>query len=333
MKPLRVAHLLLAMNLPLLAAAALAQSPAASEGKSVAEWIDQLKSDEFRQQWYAAYELGMLGPKAAPAVPALHAILDVNSRKNEYARSMAAWALGRIGPAAEAEIPLLVETMRSTKLLAVRRSAAEALGNLGPAAKPAVGALLTMLQNDDDISCVNAAVAIWKIDRNPKAVPALREMLRHGNTSHGNKSQAFAAAVALGQMGADAGEVAPALIEALHSTDADVRRAAARSLGQLGKAAFRSFKEANVLHDPDPEARREVVEALGWMGPVAVPALIAALKDKDSSPAVRRAAARALGRLGTAAQSALSALETAASDSQEDVRTAAAKALRQIRGE
>ena len=54
---------------------------------------------------------------------------------------------------------------------------------------------------------------------------------------------------------------------------------------------------------------------------------------KDASPAVRRAAARALGNLGAEAQPARSALETAASDPQEDVRAAAAKALQRIRGE
>ena len=151
--------------------------------------------EEFRQQWHAAYVLGTLGPKAAPAVPALHAVLDVKSGKNEYARSMAAWALGRIGPAAEPEIPFLIETMRLDEALAVRRSTAEALGNFGPAAKPAVSELLKMLNNDDEITRVNAAVALWKIDRHPKAVPALLEMLRHGDAS-----QAYPAAVALGQI-------------------------------------------------------------------------------------------------------------------------------------
>jgi HEAT repeat protein len=311
--------------LPLSAAA---QPPARPDERAVQPWIDQLNSAEFRQQWHAAYVLGTLGPQAAAAVPALHATLDVNSRRNEYARSMAAWALGRIGPAAAAEIPLLVETMRTTKLLAVRRSTVEALGNLGPAAKPAVSDLLKILGNEDEISCVNAALALWKINRHAKAVPALVAMLRQGNSS-----QAFAAAEALGQIEADADAVAPALIGALHSRDADVRRAAARSLGQLGTAAFPSLKKANALRDPDAEARRMVVEALGWMGPVAMPALVASLKDTAAGPAARRAAARALGNLGAAAQSARPALEAAASDTSEELRTAAGKALRQIRGE
>ena len=322
--------LLFTLILLLSLSTATAQPPLGPEGKTVEQWADQLTSTEFRQQWHAAYVLGTLGPKAAMAVPALHAVLvEVNSRNeynNEYVRSVAVWALGRIGSAAESEIPFLVETMRSTKLLAMSRSTAEALGNFGPAAKPAVTELLKMLDKDDEITRVNAAVALWKIEGHPKALPALLEMLRHGNAF-----QAYRAAVALGQMEKESDVVAPALIEALHAPDADVRRAAARSLGQLGKAAFPSLKKANALQTPDAEARRMVIEALSWMGRDAAPALIAALQD--TRPAVRRAAARALGNLGTDAQSARSALETAASDPQEDVRTAAAKALRRIRGE
>jgi HEAT repeat protein len=319
-----VRSLLFLLFVPLSAAAAPA--PAAPEGKTVPQWAEELNSDEFRQQWHAAYVLGTLGPQAAPAAPALHAVLDVNSGKNEYARSMAAWALGRIGAAAAAEIPFLTETMRTTKLLAVRRSTAEALGNFGPAAKSAAGDLLKMLDNEDDITRVNAAAALWKIDRDPKAVPALLAMLRQGEPS-----QTYAAAVALGQMGTDANAIAPALIEALHAPADDLRRAAARSLGQLGKASFPAFQKANVLQDRNAETRRLVVEALSWMGPDAAPALIAALKD--DSPAVRRAAARALGNLGAKAQAAREALEKAASDPQEDVRAAAGKALQRIRGE
>lgn len=305
---------------------ATAQPLLGPEVKTVQQWADQLTSAEFRQQWHAAYVLGTLGPKAAPAVSALHAVLDVNSGKNEYARSMAAWALGRIGPAAETEIPFLIETMRSTKLLAVRRSVAEALGNFGFAAKPAVTELLKMLDNDDEITRVNAAVALWKIECHPKALPALLEVLRHGNSS-----QAYPAAVALGQMEKEADVIAPALIEALHAPTADVRRAAARSLGQFGKAAFPVLKKVHAMQDPDAEARRMVIEALSWMGRDAVLDLTAALRD--ASPAVRGAAARALGNLGAEALSARSALETAASDPQEDVRTAAAKALQRIRGD
>jgi HEAT repeat protein len=305
---------------------------AAKEAKlSVAHWTEQLAATDFRDRWYAGYMLGTLGPAAASAVPMLHKVLEKKS-EHEYVRGMAAWALGRIGPAAASEIPLLRETMHSQGHLAVRRASVESLGDFGAAAKPVLPDLVKLLSDDDPTTRVNTAVALWKIDRHPKAVPALVEMLRHGTPP-----EPYLAAAAMGQMEADAAAVAPALIEALHHSDGDVRRAASRSLGQLaghprsGSAVLPAIGHAKALEDPDPEARRLVIEALGSMGPAAVTPLIAALKDE--SPPVRRAAARALGNLGRDARPALSALETAASDPREDVRNAAAKALRQIRGE
>ena len=104
---------LLALTLCLPLSLATAQPPAGPGDKSVQQWAEQLNSAEFREQWYAAYVLGTLGPQAALAAPALHAVLDVKSN-NEYSRSMAAWALGRIGPAAQREIPFSIETMHST---------------------------------------------------------------------------------------------------------------------------------------------------------------------------------------------------------------------------
>jgi len=318
----------LALLVPLLARAQSTPLPesdaAGAQPQSVQYWTDQLSATEFRDGWYAAYMLGTLGPKSASALPALHKVLEKKT-EHEYVRGMAAWALGRIGPAAEAEIPLLSETMHSRGHLAVRRASVEALGNFGAAAKAVVPDLAELLTDDDAATRVNTALALWKIDRHPKAVPTLLKMLQSGTSP-----EPYLAAVALGQLESEAGTVAPTLIAALHSADGDVRRAASRSLGQLGKAAFPALGNAKALQDADPEARRQVIEALSWMGPVAVAPLTAALKDND--PAVRRSAARTLGNIGHDAQAAVSALETAASDPHQEVRTAAAKALRQIRG-
>lgn len=234
--------------------------------------------------------------------------------------------LGRIGPAAESEIPLLGETMHSRGHLAVRRASVESLGNMGAAAKPVVPELVKLLADDDAATRVNTAVALWKIDRHPKAVPALLKTLQSGASP-----EPYLAATALGQMQSEAAAVAPGLIAALHSSDGNVRRIAARSLGKLGKSAFPALGQAKALEDFDPEARRLVIEAVGGMGPDAVNPLIAALKDK--SPAVRRAAARALGNLGADARSALPALEAAVSDPDEAVRDAGFKARRKISGE
>ena len=201
----------------------------------------------------------------------------------------------------------------------------ESLGNFGAAAKPVVPELVKLLTDDDATTRVNTAVALWKIDRHPKAVPALLEMLQRGTSP-----EPYLAAMALGQMQPEAAAVAPGLIAALHSSDGDVRRAAARSLGKLGKAAFPAWPREGPRR-PRSGSPALVIEAIGLMGSEAVNPLIAALKDK--SPQVRRAAARGLGNLGSEARSALPALEAAVSDPDETVRDAGFKARRRIGGE
>ena len=329
----RAVSLLLTLALPaivlvLTPVALSAEPPAVFEGKTARQWADQLeksKVDDIRTRWYATYALGQMGPQAGEVVGVLHTVLD-EIPNNEYVRGNAAWALGRIGAKAEPEIPFLTEKMRTTTLLSVRRNTVEALGNLGPAAKPSVGELVKMLGNEDTVTRVNAAVALWQIDHHAKAVPALIELLRSGAAPG-----PYQAAVALGRLGAEPDHAAAALIDALRQSDADVRRAAARSIGQLGRAAFAALKDKKALDDPDEQVRSLVVEAVGWMGAEGVNPLIKALEDK--SPAVRRAAARALGRLGPEAKAAEPALVDVVSDAKEEVRDAAAKALRRIRAE
>ena len=325
-----------------LAAAAHAQPAATYDDKPLAHWIAQLSAEKIEDRWQATYALGQLGPQAAAAVEPLIALLDRMPRDDEYVRGGAAWALGRIGPKAAAAVPVLMETIKSQGHLSVRRNSAAALGGVGAAAKPAVAALEAALQDKDATVRVNAAVALWQIDRHAKAIPALIEMLRQGS-----ESAPYEAAVVLGRLGAAktgtgsersevpvpvfAETVVPALVEALRHADADVRRAAARSLAAIGPPAEAALKE--VVASPDAETSRGAVEAFGWMGERALPQLIAALKKDAKSEAARVAAVRALGRLGSAAKTAESALVDAASnDPSPAVRAAAGKALGKVRG-
>jgi HEAT repeat protein len=306
-----------------IVAGAPAQSPATWEGKTLPQWIGQLTAEDLGTRWYAIYALGQLGPEAADAVEPLQKVLAKRSEQ-EYVRGTAAWALGRIGPAAAPAVPLLTEVMHSKGHVSVRRNANEALGNLGAAAKPAVPELLKALADEDATTRVTAAVALWKIEHSPEAVDALLDMLRRGKAP-----APYEAAIALGTLDAEPAKVARALVEAFHAPDPDVRRAAARSVGQIGRPALPDLK--NALADSSEEVRRLAAEALGWMGPAAVPPLVAVLKNE--SPAARRAAARALGRLGPAAKAAEPDLVEAVNDPDEDVRAAAAAALRTVRAE
>ena len=87
----------------------------------------------------------------------------------------------------------------------------------------------------------------------------------------------------------------PYLRQALKNEDWQIRRAAARMLGQIGDPqATPALIQA--LQDEDWRVREAAAEALGQIGdPQATPALIQALRDEDSD--VRRVAAEALMRL------------------------------------
>jgi HEAT repeat protein len=94
----------------------------------------------------------------------------------------------------------------------LRFHAAAALGNLGRAARSAVPALIhTSLWDEDHAVRVEAAVALWKIDRKgPLVIPALTKAL-----ADDNELICWMAADALGQIGPEAREAVPALRRAL----------------------------------------------------------------------------------------------------------------------
>jgi HEAT repeat protein len=230
----------------------VAPQQTAWHGKTAEQWIVQLSDKDVHKRWYATHALGEMAsaksnvpipfslarkmapsPSPSTAVGPLMKILE-NPRENEYVRGGAAWALGQMHEAAAPAVPLL-SSLFDSKHVSVRRNSALALGNVGPAAKPAVPFLLKALADKDPTVRINAAVALWKIDRHAEAVPALVKMLRK-DTEPG----AFEAAMALGELGPDAKPVEEALTEALKSPDADVRRAAAKSLSQAKEPKGRS---------------------------------------------------------------------------------------------
>lgn len=91
------------------------------------------------------------------------------------------------------------------------------------------------------------------------------------------------------------------LIAALRATDADGRRAAARSLGQLRDGrAFQPLVEVFLSPDEDQGVRQVTALALGWLGDErAVEPLIDVLQRSDDNGEVRRFAADAVGELGS----------------------------------
>ena len=301
-------------------AVVLGQQEAAYQGKTVGQWVADLEARDVPTRWYAAYALGRIGPQAAGAVDSLCTVLE-NKGEDEYVRGGAAWALGRIPAAAEPAVGLLADTLQSMQHVSVRRNSARALGNIGQPATAAIPALERLLDDPDPAVGANAAAALWKIDRHPKAVPALIAMLSRPLTSG-----PYNAAVALGEIGPDARAAVPALVGAFSHHSRDVHRSAARALGQIGPVCIPALLPA--LNAPSPRVRQNALEALRWLGPPAVPALIDALINDD--PQVRITAARILGDLGPAAKEASEALEKALKDPDPQVRKIAGRALSQL---
>jgi HEAT repeat protein len=123
------------------------------------------------------------------------------------------------------------------------------------------------------------------------------------------------------------------LTNALHSTHAEVRREAARSLGKLQvraplEASYVVPSLLEALSDPDPGVRHVACVYLGIIHEypdAAVPALTEMLDDEDVE--VRTAAATALGSFGGDAEPALPALRRAQGDKDENVAREAGLAL------
>lgn len=303
------------------AASAPANEPDHFGGKTATQWTAQLRDKDVAARWYAAHALGELGPNAAAAVPVLEKVLD-NRGENEYVRGNAAWALGCIGPAAQSAVSLLVETSASQHHLSVRRNAVWALGRIGPGAKSAAETLVKRLEDQDATVRANAAVALWRIAKHPRAIPTLVEMARSGQGD-----AAYQGVVALGQLGPQAEAAAPVLAQLLRANE-DVSRAAGAALARIGpRVALATIKP--LLRSSEETTRRRAVEVLERLGPDGLRELTSLLRD--SSPLVRKAAARALGRLGSSAQESLPALLDAVSDQSPEVRETAAEAIQRIR--
>jgi HEAT repeat protein len=157
--------------------------------------------------------LGSFGGQAHRVLPALRLALKQTALADddERVRTEAARALLQVGPEPDSEVAGLIDSL-GNELEVLRFHAAVALGNRGRDARPAVPALIHTALWDDDLAVrVEAAVALWKIERSgPLVIPVLIEALEADN-----EMICWMAADALGQIGPEAREAVPALQRAL----------------------------------------------------------------------------------------------------------------------
>jgi HEAT repeat protein len=243
----------------LAAAAALwgiEKSPAALKAAAAV-----LRSADPKMRQAAALALGVeFGPDATAAVPDLvKRLFDARAA----VRAVAAEALGRIGPGAKAAAPALLAVLEGDEPPFVYSAACEALGRIRADDADAVTAALKQkLDHPDPLVRAHAALAlalaagdksgqdeavrglghrthavritaaeaVWRMNRDGRAVPLLVGALEESNLigSDGDNER-YMAARALGRIGADAKPGVPELlklIEARNETLATAARAA-----------------------------------------------------------------------------------------------------------
>lgn len=200
----------------------------------------------------------------------------------------------------------------SSPVFEVANKAAAMMRHFGAAAIPPLIAALSI--TDQSVYFQVSWALRWM---RASAVPALLDALQHAT----DENIRSGAADVLGS--ADGEEVREALREALDDPDADVRRMAMWSLGELG-----DLRVLELLLAQPPSSRpgsSDPARTLAHLGNEAVPPLIAVLQDQ-ARPAYQRVhAARALGLIEDGR--AVEPLSVALGDDDEGVRVAVTSAL------
>jgi HEAT repeat protein len=297
------------------------QGPAAPAGQPdrAAAWVvpylkDHLDATDPGVRVRAARGLGVVGPGAREAVPALAARL---ADPAAGVRAAAAEALGQIGPEARATVPGLT-TCLADRARRVREAAAEALGRIGSDAAPAVPAMIALLGRKDTPYESRNDIPRHVGRIGASAVPSLIEAL-----GDADPKIVKGAVEALGEIGAPAAAAIPhfeRLLGAEFREDGGLWLAVACNLGQLGPGAFPATSRA--LRHPNTSVRINAASRFGAFGAPAAPILLSALRRNDTNMV---SFASGLGEIGPAALPALSlALCT---DPDPRVRQGAALAL------
>ncbi len=249
------------------------------------------KGDERVYKLHAGLILGRIGPDAKEALEPLTALAKT---KTEFGSFPAAVAVYQIDPKPENAMAI-AEYLEDKDH---RLHAAEALKFLRPTAKAVAIELLLASDSPDDEFRLAAAVALWRIEKNPAALKAVVRSLHSADP----KMRAKAAADLGADFGADAKPALPDLVKRLFDSRASVRSVSAEALGRVGPAALDAVPALLTLLEGDEPAfvYSAACEALGRIQPADKDAVTAALKQKLEHPAplVRAHAALALVLMG-----------------------------------
>jgi len=271
--------------------------------ETIAAFEKQLKSEDSSDAITAA---GILGTRTKDAVPLLGKLLV---HKEARIRALAVIALVRLGAqgkeavaslreATKDEVPQIAfwatvalsrlepkaETVAALAAYfgnpdgVISRDAVEALGLLGTVAKPAAAKLTLTLSDRDPRVRLAAAVALWKIEQHPLALPTVVELLRSEE-----RQMREQAAVELGvTFGVEGKSAISALVKRLFDPFSAVRSAAAEAIGRVGPGASAAAPAlVAVLESEEPAVVHSAAcEALGLIDPLDKEGAAAVLKKK-----------------------------------------------------
>ncbi len=225
---------------------------------------------------WAAWMLGEIGPEAAEAVPALLAAIETEKSSPTSGRS---WPTPPLSPYSWSSSPYPWNTARPT-----RCEIAEALGLIGPEAEAAVPKLVGMLDDQQPDARVTAALALWRVTgRTRVLIPAILK----------DYESSACAGAAIGEIGEGA---VPYLLKGLQSKDAQRRKVAAWAFSCVWPEGCKVGLEPLIaaLADKNAEVRGAAASTLGCFGAAASEAL--PVLEEAAAREKKRAAAEAMIR-------------------------------------
>jgi HEAT repeat protein len=282
-----------------------------------------LKSDDVQVRWRAARALGDYGSLAKDAAGDL---LKLLKDKDAVVQYHAAIALGKIEDKSDETVSGLVDAA-TDKDPRVARAAIAALRKLKPGPGRVTAALKEALKSNDQAVTLHALEAI--VEQRGKAVPLLKETLKQPET-------AYLACAAIDQIGPEAADAVPELMELLgKSKHSQLVIQALLALASIGPAA--ESAEAGIA----PLLESKTDDTI----PIAAAYALGSIGAKDSDGALKTAMAKQDPFLHMVAawalaknhpddeqmmKQAVGALTKGLSSEDAKMRTAAAKGLQML---
>jgi HEAT repeat protein len=268
-----------------------------------------------RERFFAARDLGLFGARGVPLL--LLAVRDTDP----FVKGPAVYQLGKIGPAARAALPDLIDNMifSADRFDPLQGEVARAIAKIGLNRSDAAATILVFLELIEKDFSGDIAILIGQIGDD--LVPILSERVAD---EHKNTVVRGFIARALGRIGAGAAPAVPPLISFLDDTNTDAltRSTIIGAIGRIGPNARAAVPSLVRFLTSDFEV---TATALAGIGPPAVDGLAGAARSTDRDLQV--AAIRALGQLGRVAAPATSLMVEIAMKGDRSVRVHAIEAL------